>query len=169
MSGFAILLGAAVTVYATGVVLIRGLAAVKKWALRASLAIAKLLGELIFWPVQILIELLQDTFERFGQTMAEQRELRRIYREEYANDFPTYRAFARYWRALSDGGPASKPDPYEQAVRLMGLPPDFTRDDLKQRFRILIERIHPDKVGPNELATQLIDAYTLINQHKGWR
>jgi hypothetical protein len=50
----------------------------------------------------------------------------------------------------------------------MGLTEPFTRDDLRQRFRTLIAGIHPDRVGPNELAAQLIAANTLISERKNW-
>ena len=51
----------------------------------------------------------------------------------------------------------------------MGLPQRFTKDEAKGRFNLLIMPIHPDKVGPNELATQLIDAYKLICSKKPWQ
>jgi hypothetical protein len=97
----------------------------------------------------------------------EQWELRRLYREDYALDFPSYRAFLRYWRALQAADRA-RTDPLQEAIRLMGLPENFTRDDLKQRFRTLITGIHPDHVGPNGLAAQLIAANTLICERKRW-
>ena len=50
----------------------------------------------------------------------------------------------------------------------MGLPDTFTRNDLKERFRTLIAGIHPDRVGPNGLAAQLIAANTLICERKNW-
>ena len=40
---------------------------------------------------------------RFAQWRYEQRELRRLYREEYAADFPSYRAFLRFYRAIENG------------------------------------------------------------------
>ena len=51
----------------------------------------------------------------------------------------------------------------------MGLTEPFTREDLKERFHILIAGIHPDLVGPNELAAQLIAANTLICERKRWK
>jgi len=100
----------------------------------------------------------------------EQDELRRMYREEYAGDFPSFRAFLRSWRAHQEGEQAaSDTDPLQKAIRLMGLPKKFTKDDLIQRFHKLIAGIHPDKVGPNELATLLIDAYKLICSRKAWQ
>jgi len=138
---------------------------------RTSVAAARLLWLLLSWPVQILAELAWDQFQRRTAALAawwhEQQELRRLYREEYASDFPSYCAFLRHWRALQAAEQA-KTDPLQQAIRLMGLPEDFTREDLRQRFRILIGGIHPDRVGPNELAAQLIAANTLINDRMKW-
>ena len=51
-------------------------------------------------------------------------ELWRLYREEYTQDFPSYRAFLRHWRALQAAEQA-KTDPLQQAIRLMGLPEQF--------------------------------------------
>ena len=182
--GFLILLAIAAAIGGTGLALLWGLRKVKAWALRASVAIARLLGLGMLWMAQILGEWLWDAYAtqlvRFAQWRYEQRELRRLYREEYAADFPSYRAFLRFYRKVAAGedpgaqrggsehaGQAAI-DPVEAAIRLLGLPENFTSDDLKRRFRTLIKGVHPDVVGPNELATQLNDAYTLIKERKGW-
>jgi hypothetical protein len=174
LSGFGLLVSAGMAIYVASLVLMRTLIAVRGWAVRTSIAAAQGLGELLYWPVQIGGELLWDEYQRRAALLTalwhEQRELRRMYRQDYAGDFPSYRAFLRHWRALRKREQAaSEADPLEQAIRLMGLPENFTRDDLKQRFRTLIDRIHPDKAGPNELAAQLIAAYTLICKRKNWR
>jgi hypothetical protein len=169
MSGFALLLGALMAAYTACLSLIRALAEVKDWARETSLSLATLLGELIAWPLQVGADQLRERFDSVAQHFAEQRQMRQIYREDYADEFRTYADFLRFWRGLSDEPAETTPDPLPQAIRLMGLPADFSRDDLKRRFHTLIDRIHPDKVGPNELATQLIDAYKLINQRKGWK
>jgi hypothetical protein len=174
LAGFCILVGACVALYAAKLVLMRALVAVTAWAARTSMALAQWSGELLYWPAQIVAELLRDQFQRRAAYLTalwhERRELRRMYRQEYAAEFPSYPAFLRYWRALRKREQAAlETDPLEQAIRLMALPENFTRDDLKQRFRTLIDRIHPDKAGPNELAAQLIAAYTLICKRKNWR
>src|SRR5712691_8835354 len=151
MSGFALLLGAIMAAYTACLSLIRALAEVKDW------------------PLQVGADLLRERFDSVAQHFAQQRQMRRIYREEYADEFRTYADLLRFWRGLSDEQAETTPDPLPQAIRLMGLPADFSRDDLIRRFHTLIDRIHPDKVGPNDLATQLIDAYKLINQRKGWK
>jgi hypothetical protein len=184
IAGFCILLAIAVAIGGTGLALLWGLRKLKAWALRASVALAGLLGLAMLWVGLILGELLWDAYAtqvvRLAQWRYEQRELRRLYREEYAADFPSYRAFLRFYRAVEKGedpnaqrggntqaGQAA-PDPVEAAMRLLGLPEEFTKADLQRRFRTLIKGVHPDVVGPNELATQLNDANALIKERKGW-
>ncbi len=140
----------------------------------------------MLWLAQILGEWLWDVLcgpnsLRSRQWRYERRELRRLYREEYAADFPSYRAFLRFYRAIENGEDPDaqrggrhawrrKPRPIRlrPRIRLLGLPENFTNADLKRRFRTLIKGVHPDLVGPNALATQLNDAYTLIKERKGW-
>jgi hypothetical protein len=171
LGGFALLVGAGMAVYAAYLVLTRSLVAVRNWAMRTSVAAARLLWSLLSWPVRIIFELLLDQFQRRTAALAalyhEQQELRRLYREEYAADFPSYCAFLRHWRELQNSEQA-KTDPLQQAIRLMGLPEDFSRDDLRRRFHTLIAGIHPDRVGPNELAAQLIAANALICGRMHW-
>jgi hypothetical protein len=169
LSGFALLLGAIMAIYTACLSLIRALAELKDWAQETSHSLATLLGELIAWPLQVGADVMRERFDSLAGHIAEQRQMRRIYAEDYADEFRTYADFLRFWRSLSNGQAEIASDPLPQAIRLMGLPAAFSRDDLKRRFHTLIDLIHPDKVGPNELATQLIDAYKLINQRKGWR
>src|SRR5262249_32012424 len=131
-AGFCMLVAAAIGAYTACIALMRGLAIVKVWSVRAGHAIAGLLGELLYWPIQLLSELLRDPFQqqfaRFRAFLQEQYELRRMYREEFAAEFPCFRAFRRDWRTRKDN------EPLAQATRLMGLPEQFTEDDLKRRF-----------------------------------
>jgi hypothetical protein len=169
--GFAMLVAAIMAIVIGYVVLIRFVVAVRNGAVRASVAAARLLWALLSWPPRTIGDLLKDQFNiRTAAWVArwnEWQELWRIYREEYTQDFPSYRAFLRHWRALQAAEQA-KTDPLQQAVCLMGLPETFTRNDLKERFRTLIAGIHPDRVGPNGLAAQLIAANTLICERKNW-
>jgi hypothetical protein len=171
--GFGLLVAGAIGAYAGGIALMRGLANLKPWGVRASQGMAALLGELLYWPVQYVSEWLWDVIQgrrvRLNAFLEEQRELRRVYREDYADQFVSFRAFLRDFRARQkQEAHRQESDALKEAIRLMGLHPGFTRAELKQRFRLLIDRIHPDKVGPNELATQLIAAYTLIDKGKTW-
>jgi hypothetical protein len=178
--GFAMLVGIAIGAYAACIALMRGLARVKAWGVQAGQAIAGLLGELLYWPVQLaserVLDELQERRDRLYAFLREQHELRRMYAEEYAGDYPSFRAFQRAYDAHRRGQQASATDPLRQAIKLLGLPQRFTKDDVKRRFNLLIALIHPDKVGPNgekigpnELATQLIDAYKLICSRRAWQ
>jgi hypothetical protein len=171
LGGFALLVGAGIALYVGYFVLVRALVAVRIWAVRTSAATAHVLWLLLSWPVRVLGELLLDQFQRRTAALAawcrEQQEQRRLYHEEYASDFPSYCAFLRHWRELQNSEQAET-DPLQQAIRLMGLPEDFSRDDLRRRFHTLIAGIHPDRVGPNELAAQLIAANTLICERMNW-
>jgi hypothetical protein len=175
-AGFCMLVAAAIGAYTAFIAAMRGLATVMMWGVRAGQAIAKWLARLLYWPVQLFSELVWDHCLRQAADLEElirqQHELRRLYREEYAAQYPSFRAFLRDWRALNSGdqtGANGEPDPLQNAIKLMGLPQQFTKDELKRRFQKLISAIHPDKVGPNELATQLIAANTLIHQRKAWQ
>lgn len=171
LGGFALLAGSAMALYVGYFALLRAVVAVKNGAARISVATAQLLGALLCWAPEIVAELLcsqiQSGIAKLTAHRQERRQLRQIYRQDYTEDFPSFRAFLRHWRALQATNQA-KTDPLQQAIRLMGLPEHFTRDDLKQRFRTLITGIHPDRVGPNELAAQLIAANTLICERKRW-
>jgi hypothetical protein len=188
LAGFGMLLAGVMAVVAAGFLLTQGLLNVMAWAVRTSGATALLLGQLMFWPLEILAELLRDLLEEATSYLTarwhERRELRRLYREDFAADFPTFRAFLRFYRAVGNGedpeeddtwgkgkrsdGSAPEFDPFKAAIRLLGLPEGFTRDDLKRRFGTLIKGVHPDLVGPNELAPQVNNAYALIKERKGW-
>jgi hypothetical protein len=171
LGGVAILVGAGMAVCVGYLVLIRAAVAVKNAAVRTSIAIARLLGALLCWAPETVAELLCDQIHSGTAKLIayrqERRQLRRLYREDYAQDFPSFRAFLRHWLALQAGSQAET-DPLRKAIRLMGLPEHFSKDDLRQRFRSLIAGIHPDRVGPNELAAQLIAANTLICERKRW-
>jgi hypothetical protein len=170
--GFAMLVGAGMTVYAAYLVLTRILVAVRNWAMQTSVAAARLLGVLLCWAPEIVFKLVCDQIEsvtaKLTANRQERRQLREIYRQDYAADFPCYRAFLQRWRALQAAEQA-KTDPLQQAIRLIGLTEPFTRDQFRDRFNILIAGTHPDLVGPNGLATQLIAAKTLICERKRWK
>ena len=169
--GILILVGAGIAVYVAYFVLIRALVAVRNAAVRASITAAQLLWVLLSWPLRMLGDLLKDQYRSRTAYLAarwhERQELWRLYREEYTQDFRSFHAFLRHWRDLQAVEQA-KADPLQQAIRLMGLPEKFSRDELRQRFRTLIAGIHPDRVGPNELAAQLIAANTLISERMNW-
>lgn len=170
--GFLILVGAGMAVYAAYLVLIRVAVAVRNSAMRISIAVAQLLGTLLCWAPEIVTGLVCDPIESGTEKLRayrqERRQLRQIYRQDFAQDFPCYGAFLHHWRALQAAEQA-KTDPLQQAIRLLGLTEPFTRDELKERFNLLIGGTHPDLVGPNGLAEQVIAAKTLICERKRWK
>jgi hypothetical protein len=165
--GFFMLVGAAIGAVTAAIALMRGLTAATAWVLRSSHTMAEWLGELLYWPVQYASEVLWDALQqqrlRLCTFLHEQHELRRMYSEDYANDYPSFRAFLRAYHARQGD------QELEHAIKLMGLPQPFTKDDVKRRFDQLIPGTHPDLVGPNQLAPQLIDAYKLIRRRKAWQ
>lgn len=70
--------------------------------------------------------------------------------------------------------PAPPPDPqraaFIAACRLFGLPEtgNFTLNDLKARYRVLISKAHPDRPGYSGAATSINVAREVIKQRKGW-
>src|SRR5216683_3214009 len=107
LAGFGMLLAGVIAVVVAGFLLTQGLLNVIAWAVRASAAMALLLGQLVFWPFEILAGLLRDLLEEVTSYLTarwdERRELRRLYREDFAADFPTFRAFLRFYRAVGNG------------------------------------------------------------------
>lgn len=135
---------------------------------------------LAFEPMRLAVarigDAARDRIELIQARLEERRELRRLYREEYADDFKSFRAFKAYWDALQNGeepgadGDTDPPkaDPFTRAVHLFGLPESFGKADLEKRYRTLMRGVHPDIAGPNELAQQLNEARDLINRRMGW-
>ena len=103
-------------------------------------------GELLYWPVLLVSERLSGSFfSEAGPILRrrwqEQHELRRLYREDYAGTSPPFAPFCVAGAHASRN--RRRPIRYNSAIRLMGLPEHFTRDDLKRRFNLLIAAIHP--------------------------
>ena len=50
----------------------------------------------------------------------------------------------------------------QQALAILGLPPDATPQQIKRRYRTLAKRYHPDMGGDPRQMQQLIAAYELL-------
>ncbi len=61
------------------------------------------------------------------------------------------------------------PDPYEEAIRLLGLLPSCTQKEFNLAYRRAIARAHPDKGGTDELAQSINAARETVKHHNGWR
>lgn len=63
---------------------------------------------------------------------------------------------------------AAPPDPYELAIRLLGLAPGFTQASLRQAYKRAIRTAHPDSGGSSQAAQAVNGAYALILRAHGW-
>lgn len=130
--------------------------------------------QLFIWSLHLVadraLSLADSSTAYIRQLWAERQELRRLYREEFADQFRSFKEFKDHLNGSksSDEQESPKVDPYEAAIRLFGLTEIFTRAELEDRYRRLMRGVHPDVAGPNELATQLNQARDLIKNRKGW-
>lgn len=66
--------------------------------------------------------------------------------------------------------PPVQADPYLDALALFGFEPEenFTCDDLKKRYCVLIGKVHPDRFPTKIIAQQINCAHTVIKQKRRW-
>jgi len=50
----------------------------------------------------------------------------------------------------------------QQALAVLGLPPDATRQEIKRRYRELAKKNHPDRGGDQKEMRRIIAAYQLL-------
>lgn len=50
----------------------------------------------------------------------------------------------------------------QQALAVLGLPPNATRQQIKRRYRALAKRYHPDRGGDQRQMQRVIAAYELL-------
>ncbi len=50
----------------------------------------------------------------------------------------------------------------QQALAVLGLPPNATPDQIKRRYRALAKRYHPDRGGDQKQMQRIIAAYELL-------
>lgn len=50
----------------------------------------------------------------------------------------------------------------QQALAVLGLPPDATRQQIKRRYRELAKKYHPDRGGDQKEMRRIIAAYELL-------
>ena len=74
----------------------------------------------------------------------------------------------RYWHARESAQPNEnpRPDPVnrerEEAYRMLGLTPGASREAIKAAHRRLMQRVHPDHGGSDELAARVNKAKDLL-------
>lgn len=54
----------------------------------------------------------------------------------------------------------------QQALRVLGLPPNATPEQIKRRYRTLAKRYHPDRGGDQREMQRIIAAYELLRKEK---
>ena len=52
----------------------------------------------------------------------------------------------------------------QQALAVLGLPPDATRQQIKRRYRELAKKYHPDRGGDQQELRRIIAAYELLKK-----
>ena len=65
--------------------------------------------------------------------------------------------FQRYWRPGAAAPPRMQM-PLAEAIRLLGVPANFTEDDVVAAFRRMAKRAHPDVGGSAELFRRVVEA-----------
>jgi DnaJ-domain-containing protein 1 len=54
----------------------------------------------------------------------------------------------------------------QQALKVLGLPPNATPQQIKRRYRILAKRYHPDRGGDQRQMQRIIAAYELLTKEQ---
>lgn len=69
------------------------------------------------------------------------------------------------------GAPGAMPGAGQAAYALLGLDPTAGDDAVRERYRLLMKRLHPDVAGPEtaHLARMVVMAYQQISQERGWK
>lgn len=69
-----------------------------------------------------------------------------------------------FWR--SNANPARGIIERQQALAILGLPPNATPDQIKRRYRMLAKRYHPDRGGDQRQMQRIVAAYSyLMKEH----
>lgn len=56
----------------------------------------------------------------------------------------------------------------QQALTLLNLPPNPTKEQIKHRYRVLAKRHHPDRGGDQRQMQRIIAAYDLLMKDQPW-
>lgn len=161
----------------------------------AILGAGRIAGKLTFGLVLAALSPLERLWRRTGGPVldeidarieghGEERELRRLWHEEFRDEYPSFDAFLAAFHggtAPSDDSssawdepetaPPRPPDPFAEACALFGLSPDggFTEGELTARYRRLMQKAHPEHGGSHESAAQLNTARDFIKRRRGWK
>lgn len=54
----------------------------------------------------------------------------------------------------------------QQALNVLGLPPNATRQQIKRRYRVLAKKYHPDRGGDPRQMQRIIAAYEVLMKER---
>lgn len=126
-------------------------------------------------------EALGGVLDRWAQARERELELKALWKQSYRREFRSFRAFLRFFESggydssspkFEDDAPKTPEEVFAEACELLGLPPDgaFTKKQMDENYRELVQRYHPDKPGgSNEMTACLNAARETIRNMKGWR
>jgi hypothetical protein len=147
------------------------LAALLEFLFRYVWVILKAMVQVIAWlmvkaTIALGYEGLIDRLEKWWRRRARRRT---TFEEPFTREEPRARQeqFSEQPRAPRP----PPPDPYELALRLLGLGPDLTRVALKSAYRKAIVHAHPDNpagTGSKQAAQAVNGAYDVIRARHGW-
>jgi hypothetical protein len=157
----------------------------------AILGAGRIAGKLAFGLVLAALSPLEALWRRTGgpvldgidariEEHGEERELRRLWREEFRDEYQSFDDFLAAFHGekatedeedLPEPEAPPPPDPFAEACALFGFSPDgrFALEELTARYRRLIHKAHPEHGGSHERAAQLNTARDLIKRRKGWK
>ena len=121
-------------------------------------------------PVRIAFDAIWKPLEDRLFALVNGWEIDRDLRAEYRKNFRTqYRSFGAFKRAYhgEDQAPAAQSN-LADALSLLGLTKDCTRDQCEAQFKALMKKLHPDVGGTDGIAAKLNEAKTIIMKEKGW-
>ena len=147
---------------------------------------------LLTLPFRLVGRFAAKLIGKFHERLTEERKLQALYRAEFAADFASYAAFKGWFKAtqrgedppypgdedeaepepevedepVRDRGPKS--DPYQEALKVLGLSEPFTQAMFKAVYRVRMKEAHPDITGSDEEAIRINAARDLIKKRKGW-
>lgn len=139
------------------------------------------LASMIVLALRAVIRPLEVRCHEWITRLREERDLWQRYRDEF---YQAYGSYAEFKRAFygddghhDDHHHDRQHDQREErhgislddAFALLGLSVTCRREEFEARYRDLMKQVHPDRAGPNGMATQLNEARALIRKQKGWK
>lgn len=134
-----------------------------------------IISALVMTPLGMLVAAywkpLEDRVFDLINGFAFERQLREEYRANFRDQFRTFAAFKRAFHGEQESK-KGKPEPKDnlgEALSLLGLTDDCTREQLDAQHKKLIRKLHPDVGGTTGLAAAINQARDLIIAQKGWK